>query len=148
MMRVRSEICDAAVSVRMCLQLLPLLSLFLPCDSKPCHHSLLSRASGALAFEPANVTIKSGESVKFVNNAGFPHNVVFDEDAVPVSSGLLGGGRMFAGGRKSCATYTLHPTTKLLISLPPVLKLLLSTSTSAHTHTHVLLLVLAERCER
>ena len=40
---------------------------------------------GALAFEPANVTIKSGESIKFVNNAGFPHNVVFDEDAVPVS---------------------------------------------------------------
>jgi plastocyanin len=31
------------------------------------------------------VTIKSGESIKFVNNAGFPHNVVFDEDAVPVS---------------------------------------------------------------
>ncbi|KAF5835493.1 plastocyanin/azurin family-domain-containing protein [Dunaliella salina] len=39
--------------------------------------------SGALAFEPSSVTIKAGESVKFVNNAGFPHNVVFDEDAVP-----------------------------------------------------------------
>mmetsp|Transcript_12247 Transcript_12247/g.33436 ORF Transcript_12247/g.33436 Transcript_12247/m.33436 type:complete len:148 (-) Transcript_12247:261-704(-) len=39
--------------------------------------------SGALAFEPSSVTIKAGETVKFVNNAGFPHNVVFDEDAVP-----------------------------------------------------------------
>lgn len=37
-------------------------------------------------FEPATVTIAKGESVTFVNNAGFPHNVVFDEDAVPVSA--------------------------------------------------------------
>jgi plastocyanin len=41
--------------------------------------------SGALVFEPATVTIKSGESVTWANNAGFPHNVVFDEDNVPVS---------------------------------------------------------------
>lgn len=37
-------------------------------------------------FEPSSVTIKAGETVDFVNNAGFPHNVVFDEDAVPVSA--------------------------------------------------------------
>jgi plastocyanin len=29
------------------------------------------------------VTIAKGESVTWVNNAGFPHNIVFDEDAVP-----------------------------------------------------------------
>ena len=34
------------------------------------------------------VTIKSGESVTFKNVAGFPHNVVFDEDEVPVSAWL------------------------------------------------------------
>jgi plastocyanin len=38
---------------------------------------------GELAFIPASVTVKSGESVTFTNNAGFPHNIVFDEDAVP-----------------------------------------------------------------
>lgn len=40
---------------------------------------------GALVFEPASVTIAKGEKVTFVNNAGFPHNIVFDEDEVPVS---------------------------------------------------------------
>ncbi|EFJ52131.1 hypothetical protein VOLCADRAFT_72905 [Volvox carteri f. nagariensis] len=43
----------------------------------------LGADSGALVFEPSTVTIKSGDTVDFVNNAGFPHNVVFDEDAVP-----------------------------------------------------------------
>ncbi|GFR40959.1 hypothetical protein Agub_g1623 [Astrephomene gubernaculifera] len=43
----------------------------------------LGADSGALVFEPSTVTIKAGDSITFVNNAGFPHNVVFDEDAVP-----------------------------------------------------------------
>eukprot|EP00897_Mesotaenium_endlicherianum_P004146 jgi/Mesen1/375/ME000010S_10831 len=38
---------------------------------------------GSLAFVPASVSISAGESVNWVNNAGFPHNIVFDEDAVP-----------------------------------------------------------------
>jgi plastocyanin len=35
-------------------------------------------------FEPSSLTVAKGEAVTFVNNAGFPHNVVFDEDEVPV----------------------------------------------------------------
>jgi plastocyanin len=46
----------------------------------------LGSDSGALVFEPANITISKGETVTFVNNRGFPHNVVFDEDNIPVSS--------------------------------------------------------------
>ena len=42
--------------------------------------------AGALVFEPSSLTVSKGESVTFVNNAGFPHNVVFDEDNVPVSA--------------------------------------------------------------
>jgi plastocyanin len=45
--------------------------------------------AGALVFEPSTVTIKAGETVTWTNNAGFPHNIVFDEDAVPVSNRLL-----------------------------------------------------------
>lgn len=43
--------------------------------------------AGSLVFEPNSVTVKAGEAITFTNNAGFPHNVVFDEDEVPVSQG-------------------------------------------------------------
>ena len=40
---------------------------------------------GALVFDPSTITIKAGDSVTWTNNVGFPHNVGFDEDAIPVS---------------------------------------------------------------
>ena len=40
--------------------------------------------NGELAFVPSTTTVKAGEKIDFVNNAGFPHNVVFDEDGIPV----------------------------------------------------------------
>ncbi|KAK9803290.1 hypothetical protein WJX72_008392 [[Myrmecia] bisecta] len=43
----------------------------------------LGADGGALVFDPANVTVKAGETVDWVNNIGFPHNVVFDEDEIP-----------------------------------------------------------------
>jgi len=39
--------------------------------------------SGGLQFVPAKVTICSGDTVKWINNKAGPHNVVFDEDAIP-----------------------------------------------------------------
>ncbi len=39
---------------------------------------------GALVFVPAEIEIAVGDSVTWTNNRGFPHNVVFDEDEVPV----------------------------------------------------------------
>jgi plastocyanin len=44
---------------------------------------LLGANGGVLVFEPSDFTVKSGETITFKNNAGFPHNVVFDEDEVP-----------------------------------------------------------------
>tara|TARA_Y100000766_G_scaffold26380_1_gene18206 strand:- start:222 stop:581 length:360 start_codon:yes stop_codon:yes gene_type:complete len=38
----------------------------------------LGTDAGMLAFEPSTVTIKAGDTVKFVNNKLAPHNAVFE----------------------------------------------------------------------
>ena len=38
----------------------------------------LGTDAGMLAFEPATVNIKAGDTVKFVNNKLAPHNAVFE----------------------------------------------------------------------
>ncbi|OIW07929.1 hypothetical protein TanjilG_20030 [Lupinus angustifolius] len=44
---------------------------------------LLGSDDGGLAFVPNDFSISAGEKIVFKNNAGFPHNVIFDEDEVP-----------------------------------------------------------------
>ncbi|CAI9753366.1 unnamed protein product [Fraxinus pennsylvanica] len=44
---------------------------------------LLGGDDGSLAFIPGNFSVAAGEKIVFKNNAGFPHNVVFNEDEVP-----------------------------------------------------------------
>ena len=44
----------------------------------------LGADGGGLVFDPANLTVQAGDTVEWVNNVGFPHNVVFDEDEIPV----------------------------------------------------------------
>ncbi|XP_062233873.1 plastocyanin, chloroplastic-like [Phragmites australis] len=44
---------------------------------------LLGANGGVLVFEPSEFSVKAGETITFKNNAGFPHNVVFDDDEVP-----------------------------------------------------------------
>ena len=39
--------------------------------------------AGLLVFEPSTLTISAGDTVTWVNNKMAPHNVVFDENAVP-----------------------------------------------------------------
>ena len=34
-------------------------------------------------FEPANITVKPGDGIKFVNVSGGPHNVAFDPATIP-----------------------------------------------------------------
>lgn len=43
----------------------------------------LGADSGALVFDPAVLTVGVGEEITFINNAGYPHNVLFDEDEIP-----------------------------------------------------------------
>ncbi|XP_061361265.1 plastocyanin [Gastrolobium bilobum] len=44
---------------------------------------LLGGDDGSLAFIPNSFSVSAGEKITFKNNAGFPHNVVFDEDEIP-----------------------------------------------------------------
>merc|ERR1719502_2447271 len=39
--------------------------------------------AGQLVFVPDEIKICKGDSVTWTNNKGGPHNVVFDEDAIP-----------------------------------------------------------------
>jgi plastocyanin len=39
--------------------------------------------NGTLQFDPPALTIKAGDTVKWVNNKLAPHNVVFDKDKSP-----------------------------------------------------------------
>jgi len=48
----------------------------------------LGSDGGQLVFVPDEVTIKAGDSVSWVGNKGMPHNVVFDEEAVPDGTDL------------------------------------------------------------
>ncbi|KAI5066537.1 hypothetical protein GOP47_0019161 [Adiantum capillus-veneris] len=38
---------------------------------------------GSLVFVPSSISIPAGEKVIFLNNKGFPHNVIFERDGVP-----------------------------------------------------------------
>jgi plastocyanin len=42
--------------------------------------------NGMLAFQPSNVTIKAGDTVKWVNNKLPPHNIVFEDKALASKS--------------------------------------------------------------
>lgn len=44
---------------------------------------LLGSSDGGLVFVPSSFSVAAGEKITFKNNAGFPHNVVFDEDEIP-----------------------------------------------------------------
>ncbi|XP_010666739.2 plastocyanin, chloroplastic [Beta vulgaris subsp. vulgaris] len=44
---------------------------------------LLGGEGGVLAFVPQDFNVAAGEEIVFKNNAGYPHNVVFDEDEIP-----------------------------------------------------------------
>ena len=47
---------------------------------------MLQDAQGNYHFDPANITIKSGDGVKFVMVSGGPHNVAFDPAQFPAEA--------------------------------------------------------------
>jgi plastocyanin len=47
---------------------------------------MLQDAQGNYKFEPANVTVKQGDGIKFTMVSGGPHNVAFDPTQVPANA--------------------------------------------------------------
>ncbi len=56
--------------------------------------------SGMLAFQPKEITISAGDTVKWVNNKLAPHNVVFDKAGEFNHKGLV-----FAPGESFSSTF-------------------------------------------
>lgn len=76
---------------------------------------------GLLKFEPSAITIKPGDTVKWVNNKLAPHNAVFDDKGVPT-------------GDKGLASKLSH--SKLLYSPGENYETTFSEDTPAGTYTY------------
>ena len=74
------------------------------------HQVKMGSDAGLLAFEPANLTIKAGDTVTWVNNKMAPHNVIFDAAQVPggkeVADGLSQEQLTFSPGESYSSTFT------------------------------------------
>lgn len=64
-------------------------TIFTPSASADTYTIKLGSDKGALAFEPSKLTVKPGDTIKWVNNKVPPHNVVFDAAQNPAKSGDL-----------------------------------------------------------
>ncbi len=64
-------------------------AVFTPSAAAETHQVKLGSDKGMLAFEPAKLTIKPGDTIEWVNNKVPPHNVVFDAAKNPTKSADL-----------------------------------------------------------
>ena len=64
-------------------------AFFTPSASAESHVVKLGTDKGQLAFEPAKITIKAGDTIEWKNNKVPPHNVVFDAALNPAKSADL-----------------------------------------------------------
>ncbi len=67
-------------------------AVFAPSAAADTYTVKLGTDKGLLAFEPAKLTVKPGDTIKWVNNKVPPHNVVFDSAKIPNKSADLAKG--------------------------------------------------------
>lgn len=70
---------------------LPVLALGTIAFARPAappatHRIRMMQAGSQYKFDPATLTIKTGDIVEFVNVSGGPHNIQFDKDHVPAGA--------------------------------------------------------------
>lgn len=69
------------------------------------HTVKMGSDQGALVFDPASITIQSGDTVTWVNNKAFPHNIVFDTKDTAVADKLSSKKLMAAPGATHEVTF-------------------------------------------
>jgi len=52
----------------------------------PVHDVHMVLVNKKYRFEPANITIKAGDVVRWINTSGGPHNVAFKKDRIPAGA--------------------------------------------------------------
>ncbi|ARV61609.1 plastocyanin [Nostocales cyanobacterium HT-58-2] len=67
-------------------------AVFTPSAAAETYTVKLGSDKGMLAFEPSKLTVKPGDTIKWVNNKVPPHNVVFDAAKNPAKSADLAKG--------------------------------------------------------
>ncbi|OKH20056.1 plastocyanin [[Limnothrix rosea] IAM M-220] len=60
-----------------------IFGLFSPTALAEDHIIKMGADNGMLAFQPAQLSVKAGDTITWVNNKVFPHNVVFDANSNP-----------------------------------------------------------------
>lgn len=50
------------------------------------HEVRMELRDGQYLYDPANLTIKVGDAVRWINISGFPHNVSFYQDQIPAGA--------------------------------------------------------------
>jgi plastocyanin len=63
-------------------------AVFAPSAAAETYTIKLGSDKGMLAFEPSKVTVKPGDTIKWVNNKVPPHNVVFDSKGGALAKAL------------------------------------------------------------
>ena len=67
--------------------------------------------SGLLAYEPSQLTIQPGDTVVWVNNKVYPHNVVFDPKELPRQNAAL-------AKQLSAQKLLVSPNQKVAVTFP------------------------------
>ncbi|WP_427161383.1 plastocyanin [Aliinostoc sp. HNIBRCY26] len=80
-------------------------AIFTPSAAAETHTIKLGTDKGMLAFEPAKLTIKPGDTIEWLNNKVPPHNVVFDPSGGEFAKALSHKQLMMSPGQKETTTF-------------------------------------------
>ncbi|MCO5593169.1 hypothetical protein L7F22_047175 [Adiantum nelumboides] len=83
--RSSSAACQSLNGVLLSLAAALAVTLAAPLDAEIASAATIKMRAdeGSLVFVPSSISIPAGEKVIFLNNKGFPHNIIFEKNGVP-----------------------------------------------------------------